>query len=545
MSTTPEPELVKALRESVKETARFRQKTEELLAAAAEPIAVVSIGCRFAGGIAGPEDFWNVVSEGTDVYTPFPDNRGWDLEGLFDPDPETPGTTYVEQGAFLHDADRFDPAFFGISPAEALAMDPQQRQLLEVCWETLERAAIDPQTLRGSDTGVYVGVVHQDYAPDLSEAMDYLNLERALGTAGGITSGRVSYCLGLEGAAVTVDTMCSSSLVAIHLATQALRRGECGMALAGGATVMATPGGFVGFARQRGLAADGRCKSFAAAADGSSWAEGVGVVLLERLSDARRNGHRVLAVIRGSAVNQDGASNGLTAPNGPSQQQVIRKALTAAGLRPDEVDAVEAHGTGTTLGDPIEAHALLETYGRGRAGDRPLWLGSVKSNLGHTQAAAGVAGVIKMVQAMRYGKLPRTLHVDRPSTHVDWSAGAVRLLTEARDWPRDGHPRRAGVSSFGIGGTNAHLVLEEAPDRPAPAGRPDAPWTAVPLSARTPRALRDQAGRLAGFLTGHQDVPLTGAALALAAGRGHLDRRCVFVVRDRAQLVEELMAKQA
>ncbi|MFI7601010.1 SDR family NAD(P)-dependent oxidoreductase [Actinoplanes sp. NPDC049681] len=535
--STSEQDLIRALRESVKETARLKKKNSQLLAAASEPIAIVSVGCRFAGGIAGPEDFWKVVSEGTDVYTPFPDDRGWDLERLYDPDPDTPGTTYVNQGAFLHDAADFDARFFGISPTEATAMDPQQRQLLEVCWETIERAGIDPDSLRGTNTSVYAGIVHQDYAPDLAGAEDFLSLERALGSAGGIASGRVAYCLGLEGAAVTVDTMCSSSLVAIHLATQALRRGECTMALAGGATVMATPGGFVGFARQRGLAFDGRCKSFAAAADGSSWAEGVGVVLLERLSDARRNGHRVLAVIRGSAVNQDGASNGLTAPNGPAQQRVIRSALNAAGLSADEVDAVEAHGTGTTLGDPIEAQALFATYGRGRDPKRPLLLGSVKSILGHTQGASGVAAVIKTVLALQHRYLPATLHVDAPNPQVDWSPGTVELLTEGRAWPETGQPGRCGVSSFGASGTNVHMILEEAPaaegESPAPASDPE---TALPfvVSAKTATALAALGRRLGE--TVDEDTPLGDLARALATERAVMNRRAVVVARTRDEL---------
>ncbi|MFI0793603.1 SDR family NAD(P)-dependent oxidoreductase [Micromonospora rubida] len=536
--STSEQDLIRALRESVKETARLKQRNSQLLAAASEPIAVVSMGCRFAGGIAGPEDFWRVVSEGVDVYTPFPEGRGWDLVNLYDPDPDTPGTTYVDQGAFLHDAAEFDARFFGISPQEATAMDPQQRQLLEVCWETIERAGIDPDSLRGTTTSVYAGIVHQDYAPDIAGAEGFLSLERALGSAGGIASGRVAYCLGLEGAAVTVDTMCSSSLVAIHLASQALRRGECTMALAGGSTVMATPGGFVGFARQRGLARDGRCKSFAAAADGSSWAEGVGVVLLERLSDAQRNGHQVLAVIRGSAVNQDGASNGLTAPNGPAQQRVIRAALDAAGLSADEVDAVEAHGTGTTLGDPIEAQALLSTYGRGRDPERPLLLGSVKSVLGHTQGASGVAAVIKTVLSLRNRYLPATLHVDAPTPQVDWSPGTVELLTEGRAWPGTGRPARSGISSFGASGTNVHMIVEEAPAAPEPGEQvaDPAPGRALPfvVTAKTATALANLGRRLGD--TVDESVALGDLAHALATGRAVQSRRAVVVAATREEL---------
>ncbi len=554
--TTPES-LVEALRAALKESERLRQVNIELAAASTEPIAIVGMDCRFAGGVSSPDQLWDLVVTGGDAVTGFPADRGWDVEAMYAPFPGSPGKSFVREGALIEGVADFDAEFFGISPAQALVLDPQQRLLLEVTWTAMERAGIDPSSLRGSRTGVFTGIayLYYNYGTYFYDAPETEG-DRYLGNANNLAAGRVARTFGFEGPAVTLDTGCSSSLVALHLACQALRSGECSLALVGGATIMPHPGAFVEFSRYPfpGLIApDGRSKAFSADADGIGFSEGVAVVLLERLSHARANNHQILAVVRGSAVNQDGAKSGFETPRGHAQQRVIEQALTNARLRADQIDAVEAHGTGTSFGDAIEAEAILATYGQNRPDDRPVWLGSIKSNIGHSQAAACLAGVIKMVLAMRHGLLPKTLHADPPSAQVDWSAGAARLLTSAKRWPVTGRPRRVAVNSYGVSGTNGHLILEQAPvsahHGEGPAVEPvgdngwmaglDIPWL---LSARTASGLREQASRLRAHVDADPELDIVATANALATTRASLPYRGVVTARHREAFVRGLAA---
>jgi acyl transferase domain-containing protein/D-arabinose 1-dehydrogenase-like Zn-dependent alcohol dehydrogenase/acyl carrier protein len=547
MSESGEQKLRAYLEKATSALKQTKQRLQEVEARQHEPIAIIGMSCRYPGGVESPEQLWDLVAAGKDAISGFPTDRGWNVDGLYDPDPDRPGTSISKEGGFLHDAAMFDPTFFDISPREAVTISPQQRLLLEISWEALERARIRPDSLRGSDTGVFAGVMYYDYGAHLISNPESLSGYMWIGSSGSVSSGRISYTLGLEGPAVTLDTACSSSLVAVHLACQSLRRGECQLALAGGVTVMATPTIFIEFSRQRGLAPDGRCKAFSEQADGVGWGEGAGMLVLERLSDAQKNGHPILGIIRGSAINQDGRSQGLTAPNGPAQQRVIKAALADAQLEPTDVDLLEAHGTGTRLGDPIEAYALLKTYGRAHTPEKPLWLGSLKSNIGHTQAAAGVAGIIKLCLAFQHGLMPRSLYAEQPTSQVDWTGGTVQLLVEARPWLRGEQPRRAAVSSFGISGTNAHLIVEEAPAAPKlePTREHPAPrYVPLLLSGKNEASVRAQADRLRVLKSAPLDV-----AYSLVSTRTMFEHRAVAAVAsldalDSQQLAIGLVAGQ-
>lgn len=532
------------LRKATHALQKSQERVKELEAQRTQPIAIVGMGCRYPGGVRSPDDLWSLVANEVDAIAPFPPERGWKKDELYDPSPEAFGRTYVWSGGFIEGVERFDPAFFGVEESEAAGVDPQHRLLLEAAWEAFERAGINPASLSGSSTGVFTGVAYSDYAARLQLHPEY-EIHNGVSCALSMASGRISYALGLHGPAVTIDTACSSSLVAVHLASQSLRLGECDVALVGGACIMTTPTSFVTASRQRLLAPDGRCKPFSARADGTCWGEGVGVLVLQRLSDARRSGRPILAVIRGSAVNQDGKTQGLAAPNGPAQERVIRLALENAGLSPREVDVVEAHGTGTTLGDPIEAHALMATYGQDRPSDEPLWVGTLKSNIGHSQAASGIAGIIKLVQAMKNKTLPKTLRTEEPSGYIDWSAGNVRLLSTARPWHAPGRPRRGAVSAFGMSGTKAHVILEEGDELPSSESDDDPGLLAgieLPflLSARDLRALCEQALALRAHLLAQSKLSMSEICHTLALGRTHFPTRAAVLATDREGLLRGL-----